>query len=474
MPDRNRPVIVWFRDDLRLADNPALHAAAAWGGPLVCIYVYDETAGRPLGGAAKWWLHGALASLGKDLAARGGQLLLLRGAADKWIEALARNVGAGGVFWIRRYDGDGRAADTRVKAALKAQNIAAESFNGSLLHEPWTVMNQSGAPFRIFTAYWRTALAKDAPSGLLPPPGKLPFHPMPPDPALPFVSLDTLALEPRTPDWAGSLRAAWQRTEEAARSHLETFLAQGLNGYASARDRPDKAGTSRLSPYLRFGQISVRQIWHAVRAADAAGKAASADCEKFLAELGWRDFSYSLLFHQPDLASRNVRSEFDAMPWRVDGDALHAWQRGMTGYPIVDAGMRELWATGWMHNRVRMIVASFLTKHLLLDWRHGEEWFWDTLVDADPASNAQNWQWVAGSGADAAPYFRIFNPVLQGEKFDPDGDYVRRWVPELAHLPPTVIHHPLADPKARYPKPIVDHGEARSRALEASKTLKKR
>jgi deoxyribodipyrimidine photo-lyase len=424
-----------------------------------------------LGGAAKWWLHGSLAALDEALRARSGELAILRGPARACIETLVMEIGASHVFWNRRYDAAGRAVDTEIKATLKARDIVAESFNGHLLHEPWTVMNQSGAPFRVFTAFWRAACAQGAPATPLPVPSKLRFHATPP--GLPRVALDDLGLEPRSPDWAGGMRAAWQRGEAGAAARLAAFVAVGLEGYADARDRPDKPATSRLSPYLRFGNVSVRQVWHAVTAAEAAGRARSRDCEKFRAELGWREFSYNLLYHQPELATRNVRTEFDAMPWRNDPAALAAWQRGLTGYPIVDAGMRELWTTGWMHNRVRMVVASFLTKHLLIDWRAGEAWFWDTLVDADTASNAQNWQWVAGSGADAAPYFRIFNPVLQGEKFDPDGDYVRRWVPELAHRTADVIHHPVDGGVDGYPQPIVDHAAARKRALDASKTLKR-
>jgi deoxyribodipyrimidine photo-lyase len=480
------PAIVWFRDDQRLADNPALATAAQSRRPLVCLYVHDEESDgiRALGGAARWWLSGSLAALQQDLARRGGTLTILRGPAGETIEALAKEVGAGAVYWNRRYDQPGQTIDSRIKAALRQKDIFVESFNGHLLREPWSVTSRAGTPFRVFTAYWRAASALGAPAAPLAIPKALRFHALPESLSARTVVLDDLALEPRTPDWAGSLRAAWQRSEAAAQARLGAFLETGLAGYASRRDSPAEPATSRLSPYLRFGNISARQVWHAVNAALAtnATPARQADADKFLTELGWRDFCYHLLHDFPDLGRRNVRAEFDALPWRVDHASLRAWQRGSTGYPIVDAGMRELWATGTMHNRVRMIAASFLVKDLLIDWRDGEAWFWDTLVDADPANNPANWQWVAGSGADAAPYFRIFNPILQGEKFDPDGVYVKRWVPELARLPPALLHRPWAaslDQAAAaglrlgetYPRPIVDHAAARQRALRAKRVL---
>jgi deoxyribodipyrimidine photo-lyase len=346
------------------------------------------------------------------------------------------------------------------------------------------VKNQSGKPFRVFTAYWRAVSKLDPPEAPLGAPRTLRFHSLPRQFKLNPVPLTRLGLEPKKPDWAGGLRDAWTPGESAAHNHLKRFLANALNEYSTDRDRPDRPGTSRLSAYLCCGNISVRQIWHiahsAVRNDPAPGK--QRQLAKFLAELGWREFNYQVLYHHPDLAERNFQSRFDPLRWRADRRGLEAWQRGLTGYPIVDAGMRELWTTGWMHNRVRMVAASFLIKHLLIDWRHGEQWFWDTLVDADPANNAANWQWVAGSGADAAPYFRIFNPILQGEKFDPSGDYVRRWVPELARLPAKLIHKPwtakaeqLAAAGVRlgktYPRPIVDHDMARRRALMNVKSL---
>lgn len=480
MSNPDAPAIVWFRDDLRLIDQPALYRAAASGRPLVCVFVSDPAgAGRSLGGAARWWLHGALASLDRALRARGGELVLLRGDEAATIEGLAVELGAGAVYWNRRYALGHRTLDSGLKAALKARGIVAESGNAALLNEPWEVLTGAGKPYQVFTAYWRAARAGREVAPPLPEPESPRFLPLPPALAARRAALPELGLLPVRPDWSGGLRDAWRCGEDDALDVLREFLARRLRGYTDARDRPDQPATSRLSPYLRFGQLSARQIWHAAQAAaHEQGAAALADLDKFLSELGWREFCYGMLYALPDLSVCNVRRQFDAMPWRRDPAALAAWQRGMTGYPLVDAGMRELWATGWMHNRVRMVAASFLVKHLLLDWRDGEAWFWDTLVDADPASNAANWQWVAGCGADAAPYFRIFNPVLQGQKFDPDGDYVRRWVPALARLPAGVIHAPWrARPEqlaaagvrlgADYPLPIVEHDAARARALAA-------
>lgn len=469
------PAIMWFRDDLRVADNPALRAATAADRPVLCIYVFDDgnTASRPLGGAARWWLHGALEALSEALAARGGRLDILRGAADEIVERLAVESGAQGVFWNRRYAAGDRETDSRVKAALKARGIAAESFNGALLREPWDVTTRAGGPFSVFTPFWRAVCDKGAPGAPLAAPQALTPCPLPRTLAPARVPLGELGLEPTKPDWAGGLRATWTRGENGARARLAAFLAEDFASYADGRDRPDRGNTSRLSPHLRFGEISPRQVWHAVDMHHAAHGDSTRSRDKFLAELGWREFSYHLLFHNPDLARRNFRAAFDGWPWREDARGLAAWQRGRTGFPIVDAGLRELWATGWMHNRVRMIAASFLTKHMLIDWRCGEAWFWDTLVDADHASNAASWQWVAGTGADAAPYFRIFNPVLQGEKFDPEGSYVRRWVPELAHLRGAAIHRPWQADAPLYPAPILDLDAARRRALEAWQSLRK-
>ncbi|MCQ0033739.1 DNA photolyase family protein [Burkholderia glumae] len=480
-----QPALVWFRDDLRVTDNPALARAAESGRPLVCVYVFERDGTRPLGGAVRWWLDGALRSLDAKLAAQGGGLVVLEGDERETIAALAGELGAGAVYWNRRYDGLARETDAALKRSLKEAGIEVESFNGALLHEPWEIRTGSGGAFQVFTAYWRAARAAGELPAPLAEPAKWRFHRLPEALARRATRIDALGLLPVRPDWAGGLREAWEPSEEGGLARLEAFLDKQIRGYGDARDRPDRPATSRLSPYLRFGQLSARQVWHAAQAAGREGGAAvAADIEKFLSELGWREFNTSLLYHFPELPMRNYRDRFDAMPWRSDEAAFAAWCRGRTGYPLVDAGMRELWATGWMHNRVRMVTASFLIKHLLIDWRAGERWFWDTLVDADIANNSANWQWVAGSGADAAPYFRIFNPVMQGRKFDPDGAYVRRWVPELAGLPADAIHEPWrAKPVVleaagvvlgrTYPAPIVDHDAARKRALGALEATKR-
>jgi deoxyribodipyrimidine photo-lyase len=472
--------IVWFRDDLRLSDHSALHAASSTGAPVICLYVLDEQSAalgapnaRPLGGAARWWLAQSLRSLQASLTAAGSSLLLRRGPAAEIIKGLARDSGAGAVFWNEIAQAPHQAIADELAAALQRIGVTSHRFAGDLLVDPARIRNKEGRGMRVFTPFWRRVLASGDPPKPLPAPGKLS-----PAPDLAGDTLEDWHLEPVSPDWAGGLRASWRPGEISAQARLTAFLSRGVAGYGTGRDRPDRPGTSGLSPHLRFGEISPRQVWHAARFAVAERPALSGDIDKFLSELGWREFCRHLLFDVPDLADRNLQPPFDGFPWRHDDIALRAWQRGRTGYPIVDAGMRELWRTGVMHNRVRMVVASFLVKHLLIDWRLGEQWFWDTLVDADSGSNPANWQWVAGSGADAAPYFRVFNPILQGEKFDPDGGYVRRWVPELAQLPESLIHQPWrAAPlelKAagvelgrNYPKPIIDHRTGRERALAA-------
>jgi deoxyribodipyrimidine photo-lyase len=447
------PSLVWFRDDLRLGDNPALRAAIERGRPIVAVYVLDqESPGiRPLGGAARWWLHESLRSLGQSLENLGATLTLRGGPAEPVVTELAASVGADAVFWNRRYGAAEREVDTRIKAALRASGVETQSFAGSLLFEPRTIRTAQGRPYSVFTPYWRACT-----SG---PPPRMP-HPAPADVPgwtgeLSSDRLGDWALEPTAPDWAAGLRDAWEPGEASAHALLDTFLQSTLDDYADARDVPAQGATSRLAPHLRWGEISPYQVWHATQAArsGASGKTATS-ATRFLTELGWREFCYHTLFHAPGLATVNIRREFDAFPWPpLDERALLAWQQGRTGFPLVDAGLRELWRTGSMHNRVRMVVASFLTKNLLIDWRLGERWFWDTLVDADPASNPFNWQWVAGCGADAAPYFRVFNPELQAAKFDPHGEYVRANVPEWG--------------TDAYPAPIVDLGETRRAALAA-------
>ncbi len=460
--------IVWLRDDLRLDDQPALRAAAA--APALFVYVFDRNPARPLGGAARWWLGKSLAAFATALAAIGGRLDVVAGDPEAILPALARHAGATAVYWTRRYGAAEIETDARIAAAMRREGVATQSFNGQLLRDPEAVRTGAGAPFKVFTPFWRRCCELgpfEAPHAA---PRKLHAAPWPHN-APRRADIDDLGLQPTKPDWSGGLAQAWAPGEAGARARLRRFLDDGLRDYAEARDQLAGETTSRLSPHLRFGEISPRRIAAATEAA-AQGAHAHRGAEKFLSELGWREFSHALLLQQPDLAQKNWNPRFDAFPWRRDPPALAAWRRGRTGYPVVDAGMRELWTTGYMHNRVRLIAGSFLTKHLGLDWRDGEAWFWDTLCDADEASNPANWQWVAGSGADAAPYFRVFNPILQGEKFDPQGAYVRRWIPELAGLDARYIHAPWTAPTGAgagraYPAPIVNHAEARARALAA-------
>ena len=478
MADRSdAPCLVWFRDDLRLSDHPALHAAAATGRPVICLYVLDETirqtGARRIGGAARWWLAQSLRALQKSLSALGVSLILRKGSAARIIPEVARESGASEVFWNAIAQAPHQATEHDIAVALGELGINAQAFAGDLLVAPESLRTKEGRGLRVFTPFWRRIQALGAPPDPLPSPRCLRAGP-----SLASETIESLGLEPTRPDWSGGLRETWTPGENAAQQRLEKFVKERLAGYAEDRDRPDRDGTSSLSPHLRFGEISPRQVWHAVQFAAAERHGLAGDADKFLSELGWREFCRHLLFDVPDLAARNLQASFDAFPWRHDEAALKAWQRGQTGYPIVDAGMRQLWHSGVMHNRVRMVVASFLVKHLLIDWRQGEQWFWDTLVDADAGNNPANWQWVAGCGADAAPYFRIFNPVLQGEKFDPDGAYVRRWVPELAQLPNRLIHQPWEAAPLElagagitlgktYPHPIIDHRKGRERALKA-------
>ena len=474
------PAIVWFREDLRLADNPALHAAAASGRPLVCLFIHDEVSEgiRPHGGASKWWLDKSLKSLARHVGRLNGRLTVRSGASDEVLATVMAETGAEAVYWNRRYGKAERDLDARIKESLKARGVAAESFNGRLLMEPWALKTGSGGFYRVFTPFWKALRAAYVPPPPLPVPESLA------GPEIETLDIASLGFHPTRPDWSVGFGSLWRPGEDEAIARLERFLSGAVNTYADARDLPGlDAATSGLSPHLRFGEIGPAQIWRSVMAAVEAGRIDEENGTKFLSEIAWREFSYVLLYHEPDLATRNYNRDFDHMPWREDDGSLAAWQAGLTGFPIVDAGMRQLWNTGWMHNRVRMIVASFLTKHLLLPWQAGEAWFWDTLVDADPASNPASRQWTAGSGADAAPYFRVFNPITQGQKFDADGAYVRRWCPELAGLPDKVLHAPwTADPamlaKAdvtlgkTYPAPIVSHETGRKRALEAYDALK--
>ncbi|MDP9026653.1 MAG: DNA photolyase family protein [Actinomycetota bacterium] len=459
------PSIVWLRDDLRLADNPALRAgvdrSAAAGAGLVVLYLLDEMSPgiRPLGGASRWWLHGSLAALAEELETRGSRLLLRRGAAETELPRLVDETGADAVFWNRRY-GASREVDARLKSALRESGVTVESFAANLLVEPWTVTTAEGNPYRVFTPFWRAAQEQPI-RELVAAPRELPSPASGSDGDLARDlagdALDDWDLLPTRPDWAGGLRDAWTPGEASAHRRLESFVLEHLADY-HRRDEPAVDATSRLSPHLRFGELSPVQLWHRIQHGELP-QAARRNAPKFLSEVGWREFNWNILFHSPELATKNFRPEFDSFPWdQPSPEDLAAWQQGRTGIPLVDAGMRELWTTGVMHNRVRMVTASLLVKNLLIDWRVGERWFWDTLVDADEASNPANWQWVAGSGADAAPYFRVFNPELQAAKFDPAGKYLDRWVPE--RLSP------------EYPQPIVDLAASRREALAAYDAVK--
>jgi deoxyribodipyrimidine photo-lyase len=459
-----KPVILWFGNDLRSANNAALNAAAA-AGEVICLFILDdETPGSwKIGGASRWWLHRSLEKLSKT-----AKLVLRRGRADVVLAEVIEETGAQAVYFTRNHAPWSNALELRVKDACERASATCHRFGGFLLREPEAIRNGAGHPYKVYTPFSRACLAAIEPK--LPPTAKLVHW----QGEVKSDRLGDWQLLPSKPNWAATFETQWQPGEAGARIALAKFIEHGLAGYALGRDRPDKAFTSRLSPHLHWGEISPAQCWLAVRdaAAQSAGRLDSS-AEKFLQEILWREFSYSILHQWPALPHAPFRPEFASFPWRHDEEALAKWQRGETGYPIVDAGMRELWATGTMHNRVRMVAASFLTKHLLISWVEGAKWFWDTLVDADIASNSASWQWVAGSGADAAPYFRIFNPVLQGEKFDPQGEYVRHWLPELAGIPWEFIHHPWDSPvKAKYPAPIVEHSFARNRALQALQQIK--
>lgn len=474
---RSAPTVLWFRQDLRLADHPALRAALDAGGPVVPVYLWspEEEGAWPPGEAARWWIHQSLKSLDQSLRARGSRLVVRRGPVVEALRNLCRETGAGRIVLHRRYEPAARAQEEAVLSAFSAGSPNAERPAAALLFEPEAIATKTGRPFQVFTPFWKACLARPEPAAPLPTPRAIPGpvrwpHSLP---------LSDLELEPRT-EWVGGFRHAWQPGEAGAKARLASFLGTALAGYPEDRNRPDRAGSSRLSPHLHHGEISPRAVWHAVRTHAARGRAPGllSGAEEFLRELGWREFAHHLLFHFPHTVEHPLRSEFAAFPWAQDRGGLRAWQRGRTGYPMVDAGMRELRVTGWMHNRVRMVAASFLVKDLLLPWQEGARWFWNTLVDADLANNTLGWQWTAGCGADAAPYFRIFNPVTQGKRFDPDGEYVRHWVPELGSLSGDRLHWPLdATPAAleaagialgrTYPVPIVDHAAARARALAA-------
>jgi deoxyribodipyrimidine photo-lyase len=451
------------------------------------------------GGAQRWWLRCSLGALDEDLRRCGSRLLVLRGDPVNHVIGLAAELSADAVVWARGLEPDEGDGDRALEAALRARGIEAILVpQASLLADPLSVLTREGRPYTVFTPFWRARLAGGAPAEPLPAPTALP--PAPPDPpGLLLTDLDDEAVRP----WAAEFGAVWRPGESGARARIESFLEGALAGYAADRDRPDLEGSSRLSPHLRWGELTARQVWYAVDGAlaeagldlEAAVGPASRDDEQapglrrsagaFLRQLGWREFGHHLLAASPQTVAQPLRERFARFPWRDDPAALEAWQRGRTGYPVVDAAMRQLWATGWMHNRARLLAGSFLVKDLLLPWRKGAAWFWDTLVDADLANNTLGWQWVAGCGADAAPYFRVFNPVTQGRRYDPDGAYVRRWVPELAGLDAGHVHAPWLAPAdalaaagvtlgETYPEPLVDHGEARARALAAYEAVRAR
>jgi deoxyribodipyrimidine photo-lyase len=474
------PVIYWFRQDLRSRDLPGLAAAAATGQPLLCCYVLNDQSPGPwaAGGASRWWLHHSLAALARDLQAQGGQLVLLRGPAGRELNALVEQTGAAAIYCSRVYEPWADDLESRLSDYFTDQGLAFKRYPGALLFQPELLRNQAGKPFKVFTPFWKACRAQPEP----PAPADMP--PLNFGATAVGLSLDDLGLLPSKPDWAAHWPDLWQPGADGASTALTRFLRQAIDDYADSRDHPDRAATSRLSAHLHFGEIAPQRLWLEIRRHCAARPELAGQEKKFLSELGWREFSHHLLHHFPHLTETPFKDNFEHFPWLGDHGNLAAWQRGQTGYPIVDAGMRELWHTGYMHNRVRMITASFLTKHLLLPWQMGQHWFHDTLVDADLANNSCSWQWVAGCGADAAPYFRIFNPTLQGTKFDAEGAYVRRWVPELALLPSRHIHAPTQAPSEvldaagvelgkTYPLPIVEHKAAREAALTAYSALPK-
>ncbi len=468
-----RKVIVWFRQDLRLEDNPALYNAAKIG-QVIPVYILDDNAAKhmPKTSAADWWLHHSLESLSADFLKYKIKFILKRGDVLEQISAFIKETKADALYWNRLYDQYFINRDKIIKDEL-SKKIEVKSFNASLLLEPWEVKTKQGSNFKVFTPFWKYCQSIIPDYKILPIPELQAYK----------ISYDSLRLQdynllPTKPDWSISIKENWQVGEKQALKKLEKFLNENIKNYTAGRDVPSLQATSLLSPHLHFGEIGPRQIWQAIKFLKEIDHKNIAHADKYLTEIGWREFCYNLIYHYPTLYKDNFNKKFDKFPWLNNKKLLKLWQKGETGYPIIDAGMRQLWVTGYMHNRVRMIVASFLTKHLFIDWRYGAEWFFDTLVDADNANNICGWQWVAGCGADGAPYFRIFNPILQGQRFDNKGEYVRKWLPNLSKLPDKYIHCPWqADEQtlARagiklgvdYPNPIIDHDFARNRALSA-------
>jgi len=480
MSKQSRKALVWLRNDLRLDDNPALNFACENYDEVFVAYLYvprEEGDWAP-GAASKWWLHHSLKALSERIAERGGSLGVFSGdSSEKILRRLLRDTQATGVFWNRRYEFHVRARDEQIKRGLGAEGFEVMSFNAQLLWEPWEVSTGEGKPYQVFTPFWKKVSTLDAPSRprALSRGARLARFEG-------GLELEDLNLLPKL-SWASEFSEESSPGELGGARALQSFLKNALLSYKGGRDVPSQRGTSRISPHLHFGELSIRKVWHLVSDVEAKTPAARESRETYLKELAWREFAYHILFHFPETPTRPLREAFSAFPWRTSHKELSAWKKGLTGYPIVDAGMRELWRTGYMHNRVRMIVASFLVKDLRISWLEGAKWFWDTLLDADLASNTLGWQWAGGCGADAAPYFRVFNPTLQGEKFDADADYVRRWVPELSRLSTKWIHRPWeAPPRAladagvmlgkNYPLPMVDHKKARSEALAAFSAMR--
>ncbi len=476
--------IVWFRQDLRLGDNPAFYNAVAKGNPIVPLYIWvpEEEGVWPPGGASCVWLHHALTKLEHKLSQRNCRLIIRKGGSLSQLQEVLNESNANAIYWNRRYEPYALERDKKVKSYFQNLGLDVRSFNASLLYEPWEIKNQSGHCYKVFTPYYKalnTMPSPDIPLNCL---QRIPAPKQWPD----SLSIEQLGLLAKI-TWYEGILEHWTPGEDGAYQRFLDYCKQGVEAYDEERNFPARANTSRLSPHLHFGEISPRHIWHTLhqQLKKSNNNTFRTNVMSFLRELIWREFSYHLLYHFPETTENPLRSEFENFPWRNDPAALKAWQQGKTGYPLVDAGMRELWHTGWMHNRVRMVAASFLVKHLLIHWHEGARWFWDTLVDADLANNTMGWQWTAGCGADAAPYFRIFNPITQSEKFDSSGEYIRRWVPEIAQLPNKWIHKPWLAPQhilteadikigSNYPFPIVDHSVARQRALDAYEVIKKK
>jgi len=465
--------IVWFREDLRLEDNLAISSSE---GSCLALYLWapQEEGGWEYGGASRCWLHAALEDLERQLRERGGQLVIVDASESSSLYELQRFVklySVRRVVWNRRYEPAAVKRDTDMKRILRAEGVEVQSYNGRLLHEPTKVVNQSGRPFQVFTPFWKHCLQKTVEQPVVENAECRQW--LRSDQGIELGRLDLLP----TSSWGMAMMQSWVPTRVAALKRLEKMVQGGAAKYEKLRDRPDYDGTSRLSPYLRFGQIGPRELYHALTNGNERAHSA------YLRQLYWRDFAHHLLYHFPNTVTQPLKPQYALFPWEEHEEIKERWRKGRTGYPIVDAGLRQLWQTGWMHNRVRMIVGSLLVKHCLQDWMTGARWFWDTLVDADLANNTLGWQWIAGCGADASPYFRVFNPMIQGKKFDPRGDYVRQYLPELAELPIEFIHCPweasdmeLAAANVRlgdtYPKPVIEHGRGREKALNAYQQFK--